>query len=158
MIPAPLGRLPYKAAYLVLAGWSQLFHPRTRGVKCVLCAGDEILLVRHSYGPRQWDLPGGFVRRGESFAAAGRRELREELDVPDPVAVSELGTFPRAHLGRRETLGGVRFELGERRATIRTFELAEVRWVRRDGLPPRRAPVVDEVLALEAGLSPSAQG
>jgi 8-oxo-dGTP diphosphatase len=42
--------------------------------------GDRVLLVRKTYGNR-WDIPGGYVDRGESPAAACRRELREELSL-----------------------------------------------------------------------------
>lgn len=40
----------------------------------------EILLVRKTYG-NSWDIPGGYVDRGESPASACERELREELDL-----------------------------------------------------------------------------
>jgi 8-oxo-dGTP diphosphatase len=40
----------------------------------------RVLLVRKRYGDR-WDIPGGYVDRGESPAAACRRELREELGL-----------------------------------------------------------------------------
>lgn len=40
--------------------------------------GDRVLLVRKTYGER-WDIPGGYVDRGESPTAACQRELREEL-------------------------------------------------------------------------------
>jgi 8-oxo-dGTP diphosphatase len=42
--------------------------------------GDRVLLVRKTYGNR-WDIPGGYVDRGESPAAACRRELQEELGL-----------------------------------------------------------------------------
>ncbi len=42
--------------------------------------GDNILLVRKTYGNR-WDMPGGYVDRGESPASACERELREELGL-----------------------------------------------------------------------------
>jgi 8-oxo-dGTP diphosphatase len=40
--------------------------------------GDRVLLVRKTYGNR-WDIPGGYVDRGESPAAACQREIREEI-------------------------------------------------------------------------------
>lgn len=43
-------------------------------------SGDRVLLVRKTYGNR-WDIPGGYVDRGESPAAACQRELREELQL-----------------------------------------------------------------------------
>ena len=39
---------------------------------------EHLLLVRHSYGPAEWTLPGGGIARGEDACAAARREVREE--------------------------------------------------------------------------------
>lgn len=40
----------------------------------------RVLLVRPTYKDT-WDIPGGYVERGESPAAACRRELKEELGL-----------------------------------------------------------------------------
>ena len=42
--------------------------------------GDRVLLVHKTYG-NGWDIPGGYVDKGESPAAACERELREELSI-----------------------------------------------------------------------------
>ncbi len=42
--------------------------------------GDRVLLVRKTYGNR-WDIPGGYVDRGESPATACRREVRDEIGL-----------------------------------------------------------------------------
>jgi 8-oxo-dGTP diphosphatase len=41
---------------------------------------DQLLLVRKTYGDR-WDIPGGYVDRGESPSSACQREVLEELDI-----------------------------------------------------------------------------
>lgn len=42
--------------------------------------GNRVLLVRKTYGNR-WDIPGGYVDRDESPAAACAREVREEIGL-----------------------------------------------------------------------------
>lgn len=41
---------------------------------------ERVLLVRKTYGNR-WDIPGGYVDRGESPASACEREVQEELGL-----------------------------------------------------------------------------
>ena len=57
-----------------------LFRPRTLGVKVLVLRDNWVLLVRTTYN-RYWALPGGGVERGESYADAARRELREETGL-----------------------------------------------------------------------------
>lgn len=156
-LPARLVHPAYRVAYFLLLAWSLIARPHTRGVKCVLTHRDEVLLVRHSYGPGEWDLPGGFCRRGESFAAAARREIEEELGLRQ-VRWSDLGELRRRHHGRHETLHGFRGELGRREAAIDSHEVAELGWFRREALPTPVDPIVHAILALETWRSAAGSG
>jgi 8-oxo-dGTP pyrophosphatase MutT (NUDIX family) len=80
LIPAPLHRVLYRVADAVRRQWWRIRRPRRSSA--VVIAFDErgrVLLVRHSYGPRVWSVPGGGVNRGEDPAHAAMREIREEL-------------------------------------------------------------------------------
>ncbi len=76
MRPAPALRLLHQLRRLY---W-RVARPTTRGCRCLVVRDGAVLLVRHSY-ERWWYLPDGGVRRGESFAAATRREVREETGL-----------------------------------------------------------------------------
>ena len=157
MIPAPLGRLAYRFAYVLIVAWSFVARPHTRGVKCLLTCGDDLLLVRHSYGPGTWDLPGGFCKRGEDFEAAARREVAEELGIEGGRFV-DLGVLERRWQGRHETLHGFRVELPDRAAAIESLELAEARWFPIGALPDGQSPIVGDIRGLDAGLPATGGG
>src|SRR5262245_22722470 len=46
-------------------------------------AGD-VLLVRHAYGPLNWELPGGYAEAAESIVSTAEREGREEKGLTVP--------------------------------------------------------------------------
>ncbi len=71
-----LGRLLPVLYRIRLLGW-YLFRPVTLGVRVLVVDGDRMLLVR-GHGHRHWHLPGGAVKRSESLAEAGQREVWEE--------------------------------------------------------------------------------
>jgi ADP-ribose pyrophosphatase YjhB (NUDIX family) len=72
-----------------------VIEPRIR-VSALLGRGGKILLCRHEKGGRaHWLLPGGGVHGGETLVNALRRELAEEVGLPNdfplegPIAVCE---------------------------------------------------------------------
>jgi 8-oxo-dGTP diphosphatase len=75
-------------------GWIDWNNPAPTASVLVMRAG-RVLLVRRAFAPARgaWDVPGGFVERGESAEAAGRREAREELGV-DVALAQVVGIFP----------------------------------------------------------------
>jgi 8-oxo-dGTP diphosphatase len=52
----------------------------------------RVLLVRHTYGPLDWHIPGGASEPGESVVETALRELREETGL-EAVAQSLAGIY-----------------------------------------------------------------
>jgi 8-oxo-dGTP pyrophosphatase MutT (NUDIX family) len=152
-LPIPLRRLAYRCAYAVLLVYRSVVKPGLHGVKCVLVDGDRILLVRHSYGPNEWDLPGGGLKRNESPMSAARREMKEELgvDIDNWVAIGDvLSRFQRT----KSTMYCFRAQLSDPQLTLDRGELLAARWFALDDLPPKRARHVAPIL-VHAGFASS---
>lgn len=79
-IPAPAHRLVLRFGYHARRLWWRWWRPELRGVAVIgLDDAGRVLLVRLSYGPRVWSLPGGGRGHGEDPALAAAREFAEEL-------------------------------------------------------------------------------
>lgn len=96
----------------------------------------RVLLVHPTY-KETWDIPGGYVERGESPAAACRREIGEELGLDRP-ALRMLGVdwAPSDKEGDKLLFMFDCGKLGEdeRRIKLDGNELDSWRWVRLDDL------------------------
>jgi 8-oxo-dGTP pyrophosphatase MutT (NUDIX family) len=144
-LPVAVRRPAYRAAYRVLQVWWFVTRPRKSGVKCVLTDGDRVLLVRHTYGRRHWDIPGGAVKRGEPPLDAARREMHEELgiDVTDWVSIGEM---PVRMNHRRDTLHCFHVDLRDPAIRIDRGELEQAHWFARGALPAERSRYVSPIL------------
>lgn len=103
---------------------------------------DELLLVRHSYGPTDlWALVAGFVEAGESLEEAVRREVGEEVGL-DVDELSYFGSQPWAMSGPGVVLAGftaVAVDPGAE-PVVDGRELAQARWFPLDALPAELPP------------------
>jgi 8-oxo-dGTP pyrophosphatase MutT (NUDIX family) len=141
-------RLVFRAGFRVLRAWWFVRRPTHRGAKCVITRGDQVLMIRHTYGPReQWDLPGGGVHRGEPPHEAARREAREELGV-DLAEWSALGDVFERIDWKHDTLHCFRAEVAELDLQIDRGEIAEARWFDRRRPPSPMGKYVRPILAL----------
>lgn len=67
-------------AYCILKVIWKIAKPNTLGTRVLLIKENTILLVKHSY-QSQWYLPGGGLKKGETYEDGLRRELKEELNA-----------------------------------------------------------------------------
>jgi 8-oxo-dGTP pyrophosphatase MutT (NUDIX family) len=145
-VSVTLRRLGFRAAYRILQLFWFVARPHKQGVKCLVTCRDRVLLVRHTYGDRAWDVPGGAIKRRESPVAAARREMGEELGLSG-VEWTQVGELRGTVSHRRDTIHCFRVELCEPSLTIDRGELAAVDWFARSALPDRLGPYVGSVIA-----------
>jgi ADP-ribose pyrophosphatase YjhB (NUDIX family) len=149
-LPIPLLRQCYRIAYRALRVWWFVARPTVRGVKCAIVDGDRILLVRHTYGSRVWDLPGGAIKRGEAPVEAAGREVGEELglEIDD---WRPLRTIVGRAGHRRDRLHCFQAEVRSPHLTVDAGEIAAAEWFSRSALPSELGRYVRGVVAaLEA--------
>ena len=70
------------------------------GAACVIFDGARVLLVHHTYGRLNWELPGGLAEIGEAPDETARRELLEETGLR-----AELGRLTGVYLEPDHDLG-----------------------------------------------------
>jgi 8-oxo-dGTP diphosphatase len=98
------------------------------GAVCAIFDSDDrVLLVRHTYGRRNWELPGGGAEPGESPDTTALRELLEETGLEAAI----------------DRLTGLYFEARHERGA---FLHIVFRCTRRGAAPPEpRSPEISEV-------------
>lgn len=99
VLPASLHRSLLRVAHRVRHRWRTWRKAPIFGISVIVTnnAG-EVMLLKHSYGPKAWGLPGGGMRVGEDPQACAKRELREEVGL-EVAELQPLGVL-------QETLSG----------------------------------------------------
>ena len=116
------------------------FGPRTVGVRgLVVDERGHVLLVRHTYGPGLWHLPGGGVKRREAIEDALRRELLEEVGVVVAGPVRLFGTFSSLSEGKSDHISVFVVDQWHRVASD-SGEIAEVQFFAPAALPDEASP------------------
>jgi 8-oxo-dGTP pyrophosphatase MutT (NUDIX family) len=64
--------------YLLHKVYLFFVRPTTLGVRVMMVRDGQVVLVRQTY-TAGWFMPGGGIKRGETFERAARREAREEV-------------------------------------------------------------------------------
>jgi 8-oxo-dGTP pyrophosphatase MutT (NUDIX family) len=145
-LPVFARRSIYRIGYRALQLRWALTRPHMQGVKCVITHADGVLLVRHTYGSRSWDIPGGGLKPGEDPAGCARREMAEELGL-DIDQWTPIGELCETMHSRRDRLHCFHADLDSTAVTIDRGEIAEAGWFPRGSLPLDLAPHVIPILA-----------
>src|SRR5262245_36495925 len=133
--------LPHRLLHRAVRLYWRILRPRTLGVRAiVLDDRDRVALVRHTYTD-QWYLPGGGVKKGESFETALDRELKEEIAIGDARIERVLGTYHSRHDGKDDhiVIFAVRVAAQELRPSD-AVEIADVRWFAMEEIPADASP------------------
>lgn len=102
-LPASLHRALLPLAHAIRHYWRRWRKTPIAGVSVIITnLGGDVLLLKHSYGPDVWSLPGGGLRRGEDPAEAAKREVREELGL-DLARLTPIGTLEEVLSGAPHT-------------------------------------------------------
>ena len=138
-------RLAYRFAAVGLRVIRPLVPIDWGGVKCVLTDRGRVLLVRHTYGRRAWDLPGGGRRRGEPAVAAARREMGEELGVHE-LDWRPLGVLHSRAERHRQTIHVFGAEVRDPALSLDLGEIEVAAWFPLDRLPAETSRFVAPIL------------
>jgi ADP-ribose pyrophosphatase YjhB (NUDIX family) len=76
--------------------------PVTQGARVMIIRDGKVLLVKHAY-QNQYFLPGGMVKKGETFEQAARRELLEEVGV-EATALKLFGVYHNFYEHKKDTI------------------------------------------------------
>lgn len=135
--------------FRLLQVWWFIRRPKTFGVKCLIEHNNTFLLVRLSYGHRNWSIPGGGIQRHESSIEAVTREVLEEVGII-VAQLSYIGTYSQTIGHKHDTVQCYHTVTGTRDFRIDNFEISEAMWFPIDEFPVDRSPNVDRILNLYA--------
>ena len=122
--------------------YNRVRRPRTLGVRGVVIDGDDrVALVRHTIG-QYWYLPGGGVKKWESFEAALVRELREEVALNEVTVDRVLGVYHsvREHKDDHVVVFVAHVPAGMPLTRGDPLEISEAAWFPLDTLPEELSP------------------
>lgn len=102
-LPASLHRALLPLAHVLRHRWRRWRKVPIAGVSVIVTnLSGDVLLLKHSYGPDVWGLPGGGLGRGEDPLEAARREVREELGI-ELARIEAIGTLEEMLSGSPHT-------------------------------------------------------
>ncbi len=134
-----------RLAHLVRRIYWRLWKPNTLGSRCIIVEDRKVLLVKHVYEP-WWYLPGGGVKRGESFENAVRREVWEEAGLTVGT-LTLLGLYHSRAEGKNDHVAVFVADDFEGSPRNDSYEIESVEWFPVDRLPTDASPATRRRMA-----------
>jgi 8-oxo-dGTP pyrophosphatase MutT (NUDIX family) len=109
-----------------MRSWWYLTRPKTSGAKVIIAYGDEILLIKTTYG-YGYSLPGGGIKKNETPEVAVKREALEEVGIMLD-DVHSLSAFVTYEEYRDDTVYSFYSEVASKDFTLDVFEIDVAEW------------------------------
>jgi 8-oxo-dGTP pyrophosphatase MutT (NUDIX family) len=136
----------YKFVHLLLKIYWFIFRPETRGVICLILSGDELLLIRHTYGHSAWTLSGGGLKKNESKKEAVKREVKEELGLD--ITPEYIGEFTHNPDYKNDTVSCFVARIEKIEPKIDHLEIKEAKWWNINNLPEDHSMSLQRVILM----------
>ena len=133
--------------FLLYSLWF-ITRPKTSGAKVVIICGDEILLIKTTYG-YNYSIPGGGIKKGETPKDAAIRETFEEVGI-HLTDVTPLPTFVTYKEHKEDTVHCFYATVLSKDYKIDSLEIDIAEWHRLDGLP-KLDSVTEKIIELYTG-------
>ena len=138
--------LIYRFVYPFFQFYWFVFRPKTRGVICLILSGDELLLLRQTYGRPVWTLSGGGFKKNETKEEAVKREVKEELGLN--ITPEYLGEFTHHPDYKIDTVFCFVAKIDKVNPKIDYLEIKEAKWWRMNDLPKDHSTSLQRVISM----------
>ena len=130
---------------LLMRSFWFITKPKTFGAKAILIHGNEILLVKNTYG-YHYTLPGGGIKKNEKPEEAVRRECFEEVGIKLN-EVTPLPSFITYEEYKEDTVYGFYAKVSSKEFKLDRLEIDIAEWHPLDNLP-ETGPVTAKIIEL----------
>lgn len=124
-----------------------IFKPKTNGVKVIIEYGEEILMIKNTYGKDVWTFPGGAVERNEKPEDAAIREVQEEIGI-SITQLKTIGNLLNTREYKRDTVFCYIALVKNKTVNFNTSEIKETKWFNKNQLPVDTSLISKEIISL----------
>ena len=133
--------------YPLLRIYWRVFKPKTEGVKICIVHNNNVLFVQHSYGFKEWTIPGGGIKHNEKQEEAARREAKEEVGITLDT-VTYKGSFLHTDEWKQNTVHVFLAPVLNLEYKIDDFEIRAASWEPLESLTLSESPIARKCLQI----------